>query len=133
MIVIDSNVMIAMLDSGDPHFTASRNLFRTHVSERLVAHRLTIAESLVVAARANLTLGVASALATLGIGRLDEPDDPVELATLRAVTGLRMPDACVVLAAQRDNARLATFDRRLAGAARSQGIDVVGAESAHFE
>ena len=37
-----------------------------------------------------------------------------------------MPDACVALAAKRDNARIATFDRRLAEAARSLGVAVVG-------
>ncbi len=132
MIVLDANVMIAILDSGDVHFTGAQALFRTHASERLVAHRLTIAESLVAAARANLTLAVASALATLGVGRLDDPDDPVELAMLRAETGLRMPDACVVLAAKRDGARIATFDDRLADAGRSQGIDVISAETLNF-
>lgn len=126
MIVLDASVMIAVLDPHDVHFTRARELFRANSTQRVVAHRLTMAESLVVAARANLTVAVALALATLGVGRLDEPDDPVELAELRAHTGLRMPDACVLLAARRDGASLATFDRRLAHTAQGEGIPVLG-------
>ena len=85
-----------------------------------------MAEALVVAARSNLTQAVSDALSGLGVGRLDQPDDPVELAEIRAQTGLRMPDTCVLLAAKRDGASLATFDERLAKAARGQGIPVVG-------
>lgn len=126
MIVLDASVMIAVLDPHDAHFASARELFRANSTQRVVAHRLAMAESLVVAARVNLTIAVALALDTLGVGRLDEPDDPVELATLRAQTGLRMPDACVLLAAKRDGASLATFDQRLAQTAHDEGIPVLG-------
>lgn len=126
MIVLDASVMIAILDPQDAHYGIARELFRTTSAERLVAHRLTMAEALVVAARADVTMAVSTAFAALGIGRLDEPDDPIELAELRARTGLRMPDACVILAARRDSASLATFDERLARAAHAAGISVLG-------
>ncbi len=126
MIVLDASVMIAVFDPLDAHFASARDVFRAQSTQRLVAHRHTMAESLVVAARANLTAAVAAALASLGVGRLDEPDDPVALAELRANTSLRMPDACVLLAAKRDGASIATFDQRLAHAARENGILVVG-------
>jgi predicted nucleic acid-binding protein len=124
VIVLDASVMIAILDSSDAHFTSAKRLFIGHAAERLAAHRLTVGEILVQAARAGRERAVAAALATLGVGYLDAPDDPVELARLRASTGLRMPDCCVLLAVMRDRAGLATFDSRLAGAARSLGVVV---------
>ena len=126
MIVLDASVMIAVLDPHDAHFATARELFRANSTQRVVAHRLSMAESLVVAARSSAAAAVAAALAALGVGRLDEPDNPVELADLRARTGLRMPDACVLLAARRDAASLATFDQRLANVARDEGIPVFG-------
>ena len=126
MIVLDASVMIAVLDPHDAHFARARELFRAGSRERVVAHRLSMAEALVVAARAEVTAEVARALDALGVGRLDEPDDPIELAELRARTGLRMPDACVLLAARRASAGLATFDQRLAHTARDEGVLVLG-------
>lgn len=126
MIVIDASVMIAFLNPRDAHSTAARTLFAAATRERLAAHRLTIAEALVGAAQANMTHAVARVLDHIGVGRLDEPDDPVDLAELRARSGLKMPDACVLLAARRDGARLATFDARMARAARHEGIPVMG-------
>ena len=126
MIVLDASVMIAVLDPRDAHFEAARELFRANSAQRVVAHRLSMAESLVVAARSDVTAAVAAALDALGVGRLDEPDDPVELAELRARTGLRMSDACVLLAAGRSGAGLATFDERLARTARDEGVAVLG-------
>ncbi len=126
MIVLDASVMIAVLDRDDAHFRAARDVFRAAAEQRVVAHRLTMAEALVLAARTKRTAAAAAALSGLGVGRLDEPDDPVELAELRATTGLRLPDACILLAARRDHAGLATFDRKLADAARVEGVAVVG-------
>ena len=129
MIVVDASVLIAFLNPRDAHSVAARALFTTSVGERHVAHRLTIAEALVGAAQANMAQAVARALDSIGVGRLDEPDDPVDLAEIRARTGLKLPDACVLLAATRDAAQLATFDSRMARAARDAGVPVVGIAS----
>lgn len=112
MIVLDANVMIAALDSSDAHSGTAWQLLRTAADERVVAHRLTIAEALVRAAGAERGAEAAAVLDEIGVGRLDEPDDPVELATIRARTGLRMPDCVVLLAARRDQAAVATLDRK---------------------
>ena len=129
MIVLDASVMIAILDGADSHFKASQRLFVDHATERLGAHRMTIAETLVRPAIAGRARAAAAALAMLGIGQLDEPDDPVGLAELRASTGLRLPDAVILNAAIRERARLATFDERLARAAVELGVTVVAVES----
>jgi predicted nucleic acid-binding protein len=65
----------------------------------------------------------------LGVGYLDEPDDPIELATLRATSGLKLPDCIILNAAIRERAKLATFDTRLAKAASEAGVPVVALDS----
>jgi predicted nucleic acid-binding protein len=126
MIVLDASIMIAVLAGADAHHGTARRILADHAGERIVAHRLTLAEALVGAATTGRAVEASAVLDSIGIGRVDEPDDPVELAVLRSRTRLRMPDACVLLAARRDHARLATFDQRLAGVARVEGVAVLG-------
>lgn len=128
MIVLDANVMIAVLDSDDAFHGEARQLLVDNISQRLVAHRLTMAESLVLASRRDAGAAAASALSALGVVVSDGLDDPASLADLRASTGLPMPDCCVLHATIREKAHLATFDRRLAAAARAVGVVVLGAE-----
>ncbi|MFT4135870.1 type II toxin-antitoxin system VapC family toxin [Microbacterium sp.] len=125
MIVLDASVMIAILDADDTHFAAARELFRAHTADRLVAHRLTMAETLIQAIRAQRGHAVAAALAELGIEPHGELDDPLELAELRERTGLKLPDSCVLKTALRERATLATFDARLVASARALGVAVV--------
>ena len=57
----------------------------------------------------------AAALAQLAITGLGlDADARARLAALRAGTGLKLPDCCVLLAAEQMQARVATFDDRLA-------------------
>ena len=53
-------------------------------------------------------------------------DTAVKLAGLRAGTGLKMPDCCVLLAAEDAGASVACFDDRLAGGAEERGLAVIG-------
>jgi predicted nucleic acid-binding protein len=124
VIVLDASVMIAVLDGSDPHFPRAKVLLAAHVSEQMLAHRLTLSESLVAAVRAGRGEEASAALRAVGIEPIDVLDDPLELAQVRAETGLKMPDGCVLLAARRAGATLATFDVRLADAARAGGVPV---------
>ncbi|MGW8482543.1 type II toxin-antitoxin system VapC family toxin [Microbacterium sp. NPDC055903] len=124
MIVLDASAMIAILDSDDTHHPLALEMFRSH-GGRFAAHRLTLAETLVSAVRANQGPTVQTALADLGVDVIDDQDDPLSLAELRVRTGLRMPDVCVLHSAIRARARMATFDTRLASAARALGVIVV--------
>ena len=48
---------------------------------------------------------------------------------MRATTGLRMPDACVLAMAEHLAVPLATFDKRLAREASSRGVAVLGGDA----
>jgi predicted nucleic acid-binding protein len=87
---------------------------------------LTRAEVLVVPARAGRRRAAEDILDQLSIGTWELPRDAAgQLAELRAHTGLRMPDCCVLLTAEINGpAELATFDERLAQAAAERGITV---------
>lgn len=51
-------------------------------------------------------------------------DAAVQLASLRARTGRRMPDCCVLLAAAHTGGAVLTFDEKLRGSAAELGISV---------
>ncbi len=69
---------------------------------------------------------MAADLGALGVQPASRDDgEPLRLATLRVSTGLRLPDCCVLDAAQTNAARLATFDAALGKAARRLGIPVL--------
>jgi rRNA-processing protein FCF1 len=50
--------------------------------------------------------------------------DASKLATLRATTTLKMPDACVLHHAMKVSGSIATTDNELAQAAKSKGVGV---------
>ena len=53
-----------------------------------------------------------------------DDSEPLRLAELRATTGLKLPDCCVLDIAIHHQAHLATFDDALAAAARQRGVPV---------
>ncbi|MGI8574590.1 MAG: type II toxin-antitoxin system VapC family toxin [Egibacteraceae bacterium] len=108
MIVLDASVLIAQLDAEDAHHGRASAL-------------------LLGAARAGQLDRATGALRQLKVKsvRLDE-DAPMRLAALRADTRLRLPDCCVLLAAEQADGGVATFDDRLAGVARERGFVVRG-------
>lgn len=125
MIVLDASVLIAHLDATDAHHERATQLLIDAGETTFGASPLTLAEVLVGPAGVG-KLGVAeSALRELGVATIPLPDDaPARLATMRATTGLRLPDCCVLLAAEIANADVATFDDRLAAASSRHGIAV---------
>lgn len=125
MIVLDANVLIAHLDATDALHHQATCLLADLAHERLAASPITIAEVLVGPVRAGLLDRATAALAQLGVTTIDlAPDAPARLAVLRTTTGLKLPDCCVVHAAEQAHAGIATFDDRLAAAARGRGLDV---------
>ncbi|MGI8711880.1 MAG: type II toxin-antitoxin system VapC family toxin, partial [Solirubrobacteraceae bacterium] len=92
--------------------------------QRFGASVITLAETLVSPAHKGRLDEAQNALQELAV-------EPIELgvgsapslALLRAETGLRMPDCCVLHAAAKRGAdTIATFDEQLARAARARGL-----------
>jgi predicted nucleic acid-binding protein len=126
VIVLDASVLIAYLDGDDAHHSLAEDLRAGAIYEDFGASPLTLAEVLVVPDRDGRLDRVRAALRDLEVQELPFPvDTAVGLAQLRATTGLKMPDCCVLLAAQDSGASIASFDERLAQAAEHRGLAVL--------
>lgn len=123
MIVLDASVVIAFLYSSDLHHKRATELLEEHSAAEFQMHQLTLAEVLVGAARTGRGAQLFDDLMSLGVVA-HEPgaNEPLILAELRATTGLRMPDCCVLAVAQQETLPLATFDDRLARVAQELGV-----------
>ena len=126
-LALDASALIAHFDDGDTHHEQVRALLMRAIGQQLVASPITIAEVLVGPARTGQLDAAVNALGVLGVGTVDLGHDaPSRLARLRAKTGLKLPDCCVILAAQSAAAVVVTFDDRLANASKSLSLDVLG-------
>ena len=127
MIVFDASVLVAYLDGEDEHHNDAERLLAEEVDDDFGANSLTLAEVFVAPARDGRLDTVRSTLRELEIAELPFPADAAEkLAQLRVDTGLKMPDCCVLLAAEPLRARVATFDDRLGKAAQQRNIEAMG-------
>lgn len=105
MIVLDANVLIAYLDDEPVHHGRAANLLRREIDDSCGANPLTLAQGLVLPARTHQLDAVQKVLEDLGIRPLEFPADAAAaLAELCAETGLRVPDCCVLLAAEHSEA-----------------------------
>jgi len=123
--VLDASVVIALLDSTDAHHDAARQAVRATVAagQPLQCSPITLAEILVRPARRGRLPETEHALKQLGIETLHLSTDAASrLALLRAETGMKLPDCCVLLAALQSAAQLITFDDALAKAATRLGL-----------
>lgn len=128
MIVLDASVLIAYLFEQDPHHEAAVALLQESAAEPFGASPITLAEVLVTPARHGRLPAAERMLADLGVAQIPlTPQAAVQLAQLRAESGLKMPDCCVLLAALQADGSVATFDSRLATAAEGHGLPVLPA------
>ena len=126
MIGLDASVLIAFLDGDDRHHGAAEQLLTQAIDEDLAVNSLTLAEVLVVPVRDGRLDPVLAALRALEIQELSFPADAaLGLARLRAATGLKMPDCCVILAAEEASATVASFDERLVQSAEARNLPVL--------
>ncbi len=126
MIILDASVLIAYLDGDDAQHTLAEELLAKEVDDEFAANPLTLAEVLVEPARVGRLEQVQAALDDLEIQELPFPaDTAVKLALLRVGTGLKMPDCCVLLAAEAIGARVASFDTGLLRAAATRQVPTV--------
>jgi predicted nucleic acid-binding protein len=124
VIVLDASVLIAVMTPADAHHRAARELLARAVvdAEALLVNPVTLAEALVLPTREN-RVGLAMAeLTELGVSEWPFPPNAARTLARLRVTGVKMPDCCVLLTALDQDAAVASFDERLRRAAREQGI-----------
>lgn len=124
--VLDADVLIAHLDPDDAqHERATACLDEAATQGPLAASALTVAEVLVHPTSGGLGEQAYAALQAMDLLVLDIPADAaMQLAGLRARSGRRMPDCCVLLAAERTGGAVLTFDEKLRISAADVGISV---------
>jgi len=127
VIVLDANVLVALLDPGDVHHDMAESLLREHVDDRKVVSVLTMAEFLVHPAMHGTIETAVQSVALIGVEVLPLPaSDASGLATTRARSRLKMPDAVVLHTAQTVHGAIMTLDQDLARAATLVGLPTVG-------
>lgn len=126
MIVLDTSVLIAHLNPADPHHAEATVILLDATPGATLVHSITLAEVLVGGVRVGRGAALQDDLRAAGVEVAPhDPDEPLRLAELRATTGLKMPDCCVLDVAVHHHSTLATFDTALASTARSRGVTVL--------
>lgn len=124
MIVLDANVLIAHLDQQDAHHASATERLLDLADQPFGASSITLAEVLVAPARTRSLPAAQAALHALEVSELSLPPNASErLAVLRVETGLKLPDCCVLLAAEAVAGTVLSFDDRLAREAGRRGLD----------
>jgi len=126
VIVLDASVLIAHLDARDALHDRAEEALTSVAAYALAASPLTVAEVLVGPARADRADEAVGVLRALGISEVPLPEDAsTRLAELRARTGLKLPDCCVLLAAETAPAdAVLAFDERLLAEATRRGFRI---------
>lgn len=125
MIALDASVLIAHLYSRDPHHHVATAYLRDHADEPLLIHSLNLAEVLVGGVVAGRGQELLDDVRAIGVRVADQREgEPLRLAALRVETGLKLPNCCALDTALTSECTLATFDERLAAAARIRHLDV---------
>lgn len=128
MIVLDASVLIAHFESTDAHHAEAADLLMEHAAEPFGSSVVTLAEVYVGATRAGQADRLERLLARLEVQPLHLPAASARrLGELRATTGLKMPDCCVLFTAEHHAAAVATFDEKLAARAIETGLPVARA------
>ncbi|MDA8340871.1 MAG: type II toxin-antitoxin system VapC family toxin [Actinomycetota bacterium] len=125
MIVLDASVLIAHLNPVDPHHAEATAILLDATPGATLVHTVTMAEVLVGGVRIGRGAALQDDLRAAGVELAPhDADEPLRLAELRATTGLKLPDCCVLDVAVHHRAVLATFDAALASIARQRGVAV---------
>jgi predicted nucleic acid-binding protein len=127
-LVLNADVVIGALDGADPHHVTSRALFTSWQQQdatRLISV-INLTEVLVAPAGDQRRLRLARrAIAALGVS-VHQPGVRVgsDAARLRATHPISIPDAYCLATARHTGGAIASFDRQLIRAARTEAIAV---------
>jgi len=123
MIALDASVLIAHLNPADAHHEQATHILLAASPGSLLVHTMTMAEVLVGGVRTGRGAQMHADLLSTGIQIAShDNEEALRLAGLRAASGLKLPDCCVLDTAINNTATLATFDHALAAAASHRGI-----------
>jgi predicted nucleic acid-binding protein len=115
VIVLDASVLIAHFDQHDALHTRATELLLDAADQQFGISSITLAEILVGPTRTGQQAAAQAALRALDVTEIPLPPNAASrLAALRVETSLRLPDCCVLLAAQDSDGTVLTFDDRLA-------------------
>lgn len=122
--VLDASVLIAHFDREDAHHDRAGRILQAAGDLRTSV--ITLAEALVTPTHRRALETARAGLGSLGVEEVPLGRDAARrLAALCVDTRLKLPDCCVLLAAQDAGAdTVATFDDRLGAAAEGLGISV---------
>lgn len=113
-LVLDASFLIALFDGKDPHHDWAVDLLIHTTDHDLYISALTLAEALVHPTKNGTAEILTTGIETLGVSVVPVTEkDVIDIATTRATSGLRMPDAIVLHTALSQSASLATADNRL--------------------
>ena len=136
MIALDASVLVAHLSPFDAHHDAATGILLAAADEPLLVHAITMAAVLVGGVKIGKGAEMRADLQAAGIliaGRDD--DEPLRVAELRATTGLRLPDCCVLDIARTNDARLdlrpGSGDRSPSARRRGVALTVNGQQVQH--
>ena len=129
MIVLDASVLIGHLNVHDANRRSADALLHAYGPGRFGVSPITLAEALVKPTRDGRLKQVSADIHKLDVTEIPLGKyAPVRLAILRAETGLKMPDCCVLLAAEDGEATgILTLDEQLRTHATRLGFDCPGA------
>lgn len=125
MIALDATVLIAHPNPTGTHHAAATKILLDALPVPCAMHTITLAEVLVGGVRVVRGVAMPDDLRAAGVDAAPDADEPLRLAELRATSGLKLPDCCVLDIAIHHHASLATFDDTLAAAARQRGVAVL--------
>jgi predicted nucleic acid-binding protein len=128
--VLDTDVVIAVLDDEDAHHPVARRAVSTMIEHEtsLLLSMVNYAEALVRPAEHDDLLRVATdAIAVLGV-RLIAPTPPIaRYAARHRSLGISLADGFAIATAQAHDADVATFDRRVRKALGRVGVQLAAA------
>jgi predicted nucleic acid-binding protein len=124
VIVLDASVLIAHLDEHDALHARAADVLIQAADQAFGCSPITVAEVLAGPAGRGRLDAAGAALTELEVAQIPLGEDaPIRLATLRAETGLKLPDCCVLLAAETAKAStVLTFDLALGRTAERLGL-----------
>ena len=121
--MLDAGILIAHLDGHDEHHSRAGRFLESVASEAFGVSPLTLAEVLVPPTQQGRAEDAHAALRGVRVITIALDDaSPTRLAELRVATRLKLPDCCVLLAAEQAGAEVATFDDALAASTHRLGL-----------